>query len=188
MITLTLYTMKKVHSWILVTTLFLAGYLPAKALSDSFPQPHRSANQLFYIQRSKDINTIVYEANLSANKKLDPNKPLQVYWIRYAEKGQREDLSPIQWQMAYGYTHKPSTAGPDAYDINLNAFRKHPLQVVRYQGKPIAMTLINGERARLQKVFVQLDPKSRLVPHVQYIEMYGVDLDKGKPVYERIIP
>ena len=180
--------MKTVRYFVLLITLSLADHLPAQALKKSFPVPAPSPNQLFYLQRSKDINTVVYEANLSAGKKLDPNKPVQVYWIRYAEHGQREDLTNVQWQMAYGYTHRPLASGSDAYEISLNSFRKRPMQIINLRGKPVALININGQRAYLQKVFVQLDPRARLVPHVQYVEMFGTDADKGQPVYERIIP
>lgn len=178
--------MNTVRYLALLITLFLADLLPAQAVRKSFPEPAPSPNQLFYLQRSKDINTVVYEANLSAGKKLNPNKPVQVYWIRYAEQGQREDLTSVQWQMAYGYTHRPLAS--DAYEISLNSFKQRPMQIITLRGKPMAMLTINGQRAYLQKVFVQLDPKSRLMPRVQYIEMFGTDTDKGQPVYERIIP
>ena len=178
--------MNTVRYFVLLITLFLANHLPAQAVRKSFPEPAPSPNQLFYLQRSKDINTVVYEANLLAGKKLDPNKPVQVYWIRYAEQGQREDLTNVQWQMAYGYTHRPLAS--DSYEISLNSFKQRPMQIINLRGKPVAIMTINGQRAYLQKVFVQLDPKARLVPHVQYIEMYGVDSEKGQPVYERIIP
>ncbi|SFC00812.1 DUF4833 domain-containing protein [Spirosoma endophyticum] len=178
--------MNTVRYFALLITLLLTDHLPAQAVRKSFPEPAPSPNQLFYLQRSKDINTVVYEANLSAGKKLNPDKPVQVYWIRYAEQGQREDLTSVQWQMAYGYTHRPLAS--DAYEISLNSFKQRPMQIITLRGKPMAMMTINGQRAYLQKVFVQLDPKSRLMPRVQYIEMFGTDTDKGKPVYERIIP
>ncbi|GAB3715046.1 hypothetical protein GCM10027592_55300 [Spirosoma flavus] len=151
------------------------------------PVPDSSPNQLFYLQRSKDANTVIYEARLTANHKLDPIKPMDVYWIRYAEKGQRESLSAIQWKLAYGYTHKP-TSSSDTYDIHLHAFKERPLQIMYHQGKPVATLLINGQRACLQKVFVHVDPKPHFIPHVTYVDMFGTSLKTNQPVYERIIP
>lgn len=64
------------------------------------PKPPVSPNLLFYLQRSKDSNTVVYEANVAANHTLDADKPVDVYWIRYAEDGQRKKLSALQWDKA----------------------------------------------------------------------------------------
>ncbi|MBD2702808.1 DUF4833 domain-containing protein [Spirosoma sp. BT702] len=171
----------------LLTVLLLVSFLPTQALRESMPVPESSPNQLFYLQRSKDANTIIYEARLLANHKLDPVKPVDVYWIRYAEKGQREDLSAMQWRMAYGYKHKPASVS-DTYDISLHAFEERPLQVTYHQGKPVATMLISGQRASLRKVFVQIDPKPHLIPHVTYVEMFGTSLTTNLPVYERIVP
>ncbi|WP_158600366.1 DUF4833 domain-containing protein [Fibrisoma montanum] len=171
----------------LLVALLLQGILPVQAAGrDSFPSPPTSSNRLFYIQRSKDANTIVYDANLTADGRLDTRKPIQVYWIRYADRGQREDLSSVQWHMAYGYKHNPAPDAPDAYDVSLNAFRKRPIKVVYRQGKPVAMTTINGHSACLQKVFVQVSPGSGLIPKVHYVDMFGIDPEKGQPVHERI--
>jgi hypothetical protein len=174
--------------FILLAALLRLGPSPVGVGPGYLPVPDDSPHRLFYLQRSKDRNTVIYEANVAANQKLNPRKPVQVYWIRYAEGGQREDLSRLQWQMAYGYTHKPSVSGSDDYELSLNAFGKRPLQVVFYQGKFVAMILIQGQRACLQKVFVQLNPDTRLVPQVRYIELYGNDPTTGRCVYERIIP
>ncbi|CCH51239.1 hypothetical protein BN8_00154 [Fibrisoma limi BUZ 3] len=171
----------------LLIALLLQGILPVQAArGDSFPSPPTSTNRLFYIQRSKDANTIVYDANLTADGKLDARKPIQVYWIRYADRGQREDLSSVQWHMAYGYKHSPVPNASDAFDVTLNAFRKRPVIVAYRQGKPVAMTIINGQLACLQKVFVQVSPGSGLIPKIHYVDMFGIDPDKGQPVHERI--
>jgi Domain of unknown function (DUF4833) len=52
---------------------------PASSVFDDFPVPPPSKNLLFYIQRNKNANTIVYEARLDANGQLaakDPVDPL----------------------------------------------------------------------------------------------------------------
>lgn len=160
--------------------------LTAQARAKSFPTPPASATRLFYIQRSNDANTVIYDANMLSNKKLDPNKPVQVYWIRYAEQGQREDLSSMQWRMAYGYKHSQASNQANDFDICLNAFRKRSIKIVSQQGRPVALATINGRNACLQKIFVQLAPQSGFIPRVQYIEMFGVDPEHGQTVYERI--
>ena len=172
--------------FVALITMLLWWSLPS-ALCGELPTPVVSPNQLFYIQRSKDANTVIYEANLTTSQQLNPSKPVAVYWIRYAERSQREDLTHLQWQMAFGYRHKPA-AESGAYDISLNAFRQWPLRITYHSGKLVAMTLIMGRRACLQKVFVQLDSKTHLIPRVQFVELFGTDVATSQPVYERIIP
>lgn len=130
---------------------------------------------------------VVYQANYLPNQKLSPQKPVDVYWLRYAEQGQRKELSAVQWQLAYGYEHRPFPNRPDAYELRLNAYPKRPLQLVYQQGKPVALMNINGQNACLQKIFIQLDNSFHIVPKVAYIELFGTDLNSGQDVYERII-
>jgi hypothetical protein len=159
--------------------------IPVLAGAREFPVPPSAPNRLFYIQRSNNTNTVMYEANLTAGRRLDANDPVSVYWIRYAEQGQRESLSMIQWKLAYGYKHK--TANNNSFEIYLNAFKKRTIWVDMQQGKPMALTTINGRKACLQKVFVQLDPGSGLMPKVLYVELFGIDPVAGNPVYERMM-
>jgi len=177
--------MKKGRSLIALISLLPWGFLPVQALWNLNPAPVVSPNQLFSLQRSKDANTIIYEANVNAGQHLDPSKPVAVYWIRYAERGQRENLTQVQWQMAYGYRHKPSSES-GAYDICLNAFPQRPLRIAYHNGKPVALLLINGKRACLQSVFVQVDSKAHLIPRVKFIELHGTDVLTNKSVHERI--
>ena len=160
---------------------FCADETPSKL---HFPEPPRTSNHLFYIQRSNNINTVMYEANVGSDKKLDDESPMNVYWIRYADRGQREDLSTLQWQLAYGYKHH-STPSANTYEISLNAFKKRQIWVTYQENKPVAMTHINGRKALLQKVFVQL-ANNAFIPKVKYVELFGVESDNRTKAYERI--
>ncbi|OIN59185.1 DUF4833 domain-containing protein [Arsenicibacter rosenii] len=173
-------------SYFLIVLTGLLGHSFARADRDDFPVPPSSASRLFYIQRSNNTNTVIYDANMLADKKLDPRKPVSVYWIRYAEKGQQEGLSFFQWKMAYGYKHRPLN-GADGFEFSLNAFDKRPIRITNERGRAMAMMQINGRLAQLYKVFVQIAPGNHLVPDVQYIELFGVDTDGNHPVYERIM-
>lgn len=44
--------------------------------TEQYPVPVTSPNQLFYIQRSSNINSIIYDANVGIDKKLDPKNPV----------------------------------------------------------------------------------------------------------------
>jgi hypothetical protein len=175
------------HTFLFLLLLELTSSLQAVfAGTNEFPVPPSAPNRLFYIQRSNNTNTVIYEANLTAGRQLDANDPVNVYWIRYAERGQRESLSMIQWKLAYGYKHKASTHTDNSFEIYLNAFKKRTIWVDVQQGKPMALTIINGRKACLQKVFVQIEPGSGLIPKVLYVELFGIDPVAGIPVYERM--
>ncbi|UFH52633.1 DUF4833 domain-containing protein [Spirosoma sp. KNUC1025] len=176
--------MNRVVFWLLIAWLAF-DTLPTQACETPGSVP-ASPNRLFYLQRSKDANMVVYQANFTADQKFSPQKPVEVFWMRYAEHGQRQELSSIQWQLAYGYQHRPTANQIDTYELRLNAYPKRPIQIVQRQGKPAAMMLINGQNASLQKIFVQLANSFHLVPKVAYIELYGIDVERGQPVYERI--
>ncbi|RRB04468.1 DUF4833 domain-containing protein [Larkinella rosea] len=176
------------HTFLLLFLLELTSVLiPAFAEMREFPVPPPAPNRLFYIQRSNNTNTVIYEANVTANRQLDADDPVNVYWIRYAEHGQRESLSLFQWKMAYGYKHKAVNHSENHFEIYLNAFKKRTIWVDFQQGKPMALTTINGRKACLQKVFVQIEPGSGLIPKVQYVELFGIDPVAGIPVYERML-
>ncbi|GAB3925272.1 DUF4833 domain-containing protein [Larkinella terrae] len=164
-----------------------SALIPAFAETREFPVPPPAPNRLFYIQRSNNTNTVIYEANVTGNRQLDADDPVNVYWIRYAERGQRESLSMLQWKMAYGYKHKAVNRSENRFEIYLNAFKKRTIWVDFQQGKPMALTTINGRKACLQKVFVQIEPGSGLIPKVLYVELFGIDPVAGVPVYERML-
>lgn len=160
---------------------------PTDHPKSSFPEPPITENHLFYIQRSNDANTVMYEANVLPDKHLDTELPINVYWIRYAEKGQKEKLSAIQWQLAYGYKQHLNKNENNSIEISLNSFRDRTLHVFYHEGRPVASTQINGHRSLLKKIFVQLASTNGFIPKVRYIELYGVDMGaKNQPVSERI--
>jgi hypothetical protein len=61
-----------------------------------YPTPPASINRLFYVQRTPNSNTIVYDLNIANDGKPDVQDPVKVYWIKYAENGQKEELNFIQ--------------------------------------------------------------------------------------------
>ncbi len=179
-------TAMKILSLVLLTGVLCAFRTNDTPTRNNFPEPPRTPNRLFYIQRSNNTNTVMYEANLCSDKKLNADEPVNVYWIRYAERGQREGLSALQWQLAYGYKHRDVGNAANDVEISLNAFRKHPIFVANHEGKPVAFTQINGHKAALQKVFVQL-ANNAFIPKVHYVELFGFDYTSDKAVYERIM-
>jgi hypothetical protein len=174
--------MKGIVLIIALSFVFLsAGY----RYENKFPVPPTTANTLFYIQRSSNANTVMYEANRKTNTALNPENPVQVYWLRYAEKGQRQGLNYIERTMAYGVRCEKEKDGK--YIMRFLASRKKWAEILLdKQGQARALMMINKKMSMLHKIFVQV-ADTGLLPKVQYIEFYGEDVSSHKPTYEKML-
>jgi len=173
-------------TWLFLN-LLLSTFL-AVAKIDRFPTPPNSPIRLFYIQRSSNANTVIYDANLLPNKTLNPKDPVYSYWIRYDEKGQKEKLTTIQRTLAYGLYTNPIAAEPNTFEGYFLAYRKRKFVVkLDAKGNPIALFPINNKLQILKRVYVSVD-ETHIMPGVYYIELFGKDPVTGKDVYERFKP
>ena len=153
----------------------------------NFPIPPKNGQSLFFIQRSSNSNTIVYEGNLTESGALNPEHPVDVFWIRYDEEGQRQGLNFIQRKLAYGIAFEP-TESADTFDVNLVSYKKRKIKVVKKpDGNVEAHMEINGELAKFNSVFVEIE-KDFFIPDISFIEIFGEDLETGEPIYERFVP
>ncbi|MFD1255637.1 DUF4833 domain-containing protein [Mucilaginibacter terrae] len=146
-----------------------------------------SVNRLFYVQRTPNANTIIYELNLSSDEKPDAETPVHAYWIRYNEKGQKEELSYIQRKFAYGITSKP--LGNGKYDIRFVSYKKFPLTLMKgTDGKYHIFATISQRQFIVNQIFVKIEGGSFWVPNVRFVEFKGTDAATGKEVTERFKP
>uniref|UniRef100_K3XA66 DUF4833 domain-containing protein n=1 Tax=Globisporangium ultimum (strain ATCC 200006 / CBS 805.95 / DAOM BR144) TaxID=431595 RepID=K3XA66_GLOUD len=142
-------------------------------------------NVAFIIQRSTNSNTVVYAAQVKA-KKLDPTKPLDVYWIMYEKDGApREDLNMIERNTAYGVTTTPHATNKEQYMVTLSSLKdRECVLLVDEHGNVQTRTVISGKKdVVLRRVFVRMT--TGWVPSVEYIELFGVDPATGAEVYEK---
>ncbi|MFN3851167.1 MAG: DUF4833 domain-containing protein [Spirosomataceae bacterium] len=156
---------------------------------NKFPTPPHSANRLFYIQRSNNAHTVVYDANWLGGKTLHPEKPVNVYWIRYDEKVHTQNLSMIQRNLAYGVEAVANSKEKGSYDVRIVAFKKKSIKIkIAENGHAIATMLINGIESQLHKIFVQLEDNDSFCPKVKFIEIFGKNLATGAEIYEKFKP
>ena len=155
---------------------------------EKFPVPPPNERLLFYLQRNKNANTVVYEANLLPDGKLNPERPVVVYWIRYTEGGARKDLNYVQRTLAYGIDTAPAPGEPQSYLVTPVALKQRKIKVsLDQQGRPRGYLLINGKVAKLEKIFAQADETAWL-PRVKYVDIIGKDAKTGEVLRERIYP
>lgn len=154
--------------------------------ADSFPTPPANKKMMFYLQRTSNKNTIVYELNYASDGLLDSEEPIHVYWIRYTEPGNpKKELNFIQRKFAYGVKVKKESAG--SWDIRLVSYEKVPLQLKKgADGKYNIFTTINNKQNIFTKAFIKIDGGTFWFPNVVYIELSGIDVESGKPVSQKI--
>jgi hypothetical protein len=169
----------------LFSLVFAFGFSDSKINSSEFPIPPYSKKSLFYIHRSTNPNTVVYEVRLTEKNVIDSRNPVKVYWIRYGEKGQYRELNYIEKTFAYGV--KPEPIDDKLYRVQFVASKDKSFQVsVDERGQALAMMVIGGKRSKLTKIFVQV-AEDGWWPKVAYVEFFGVDMGTSQPAYEKML-
>ena len=155
------------------TTLLLLFSLlfvvPAMPPTTVFPVPSGVANQLFYLQRDPNTNTVIYQLNVNSAGKLDEDEPVNVFWIRYDEHGERKDLNFIQRKFAYGLSAEKLAA--DKYELKFAAYNKVRFFLLRSATDKAfhVYTTIGGKQMQLERVFLRIEGGTFWVPNVKYI-------------------
>jgi phosphatidylglycerophosphate synthase len=169
---------------LLVSQLALAMAPPVAGTP--FPVPSGIANQLFYLQRDPNTNTVIYQLNVNGAGKLDEDEPIKVFWIRYAEQGEVKDLNFIQRKFAYGLSAKKLTT--DKYELKFAAYDKVRFFLMRSptdKAFHVYATIAN-KQVVLERVFLRIEGGTFWVPNVKYIEFKGWNAATREPVVERI--
>ncbi|OOQ59981.1 DUF4833 domain-containing protein [Mucilaginibacter pedocola] len=152
-----------------------------------FPVPPADPKTLFYLQRTSNTATVMYELNIDSDGKLNEEEPMHVYWIRYNEHGQKAELNYIQRKFAYGLVQKQ--LGEDKYDIRFVSYKKFPMTLMKAaDGKYRIFATVAQKQMALQKVFIKIEGGSFWLPNIVYVEMKGTDPATGKDITERFKP
>jgi hypothetical protein len=150
-----------------------------------YPVPTGNPHQLFFLQRDPNTNTIVYELNFKTNGELDIENPVHAYWIRYHDKGQKEELNYIQRNFAYGL--KSKTLGKDNYELHFVSYKTKLFYLKKgADNKFVLFTDINKKQAIIKQIFVRVKGGSFWLPNVEYVELKGTDPTNGTEVVERM--
>ncbi|PSK94974.1 DUF4833 domain-containing protein [Taibaiella chishuiensis] len=154
---------------------------------DTFPIPKFGPKTQFYVQRTPNTNTIMYELNIK-NGVLDDDNPIHVYWIRYANGGGIEELSYIQRKFAYGL--KVSKVAEEKYKLLFAAYDKIPFYLMKSTaGIFHTYVEVNGKMIVLKRIYIRIDKGGTFwAPNVKYVEFKGTEVASGKEVIQRINP
>ncbi len=168
----------------MLTIIFSLFFLTAT--HGDYPVPEKTAGRLFYIQRNHNANTIVYDGNFDEKGILKEESPLDVYWLRYQEQGQRMELRKIEKLYAYGVECTTIKGKKHEYNLKLVADRKRKFWLVQKEPfNAVVITEINKQESKLDHIYIYADYVS-FWPKVRYIELFGSDIHTGQPTYEKV--
>lgn len=155
---------------------------------DTFPVPNGNPNQLFYLQRTSNTNTIICELNFDRNGKLNEESPIHVFWLRFTEGGVHKELNYIQRVFAYGIKTQPQPNG--TYNMHFVSYKKQNLLLMHSpkDNRYHVYATINQKQALLNRIFLKVDGGSFWAPNIVYMEMKGTDPATGKEIVERFKP
>ena len=157
---------------------------------DNYPVPVKTAKSLFYIQRSHNKNTIVYDLNLLPDGKLNTETPIHPYWIRYEEGGITQELSFIQRKYAYGLNYQPIDESKGSYKVYFVCYSKKYIYLLKSNKdlKYHAYISLNNRLLEVNKVFIKTEGGTFWFPVVRYVEVSGIDMATNQYTSVRFTP
>ncbi len=156
--------------------------LVASLLTASPGAAAAAGTPLFLLARSKNANVVEYLAKVGADGRLTAEGPIDVRWRLKAEDGRPETLSFFERLFAYGVSARLDP-DRDGCEVEIVSLRSRPFHVRRSASGWEADAEIGGAPARLTRIFVTSEET-----RVRAVELWGVRLADGKPVYERLVP
>ena len=116
---------------------------------------------------------------------VDKEDPIPVFWIRYKEEGQKEDLNYIQRKFAYGV--KSKEIGYNKYELNCVSCKKYKMYLMQAADKQFHVySTINNKQSILTRIHIEIKGGSFWSPNVEYVKISGVDPATRSLVKERL--
>ncbi len=167
---------------LIIVIAMLTGILTAHSViasDESAPQ------RLFHIERNKNANIVVYDVHVQPNGKLREEDPVEVYWLKLAEGGERKKLKRIERRMAYGFKVRDRQGDRLMLDMKADIDREIFVEAVEDTFR--ALIDIDGRRAILTRIYIFAE-EGGILPKVKYLELFGFDLETREKRYEKYLP
>ncbi len=154
----------------------------------AYPVPQKTGNMLFYLQRSMNKNTIIFEANILEDDKLSIENPVKMYWIRYEEDSRVANLSLIQ-RKVFGLRCISIDETKSSFLLLNDRINKLKIIVKKsLSGDYKAYLEINNQTTELERVFIKTGKNGLGIPiSFEYIEVSGKLIENGEKNIEKII-
>ena len=156
--------------------LFILSFLQLSLFAAIAATPE---GRLFQFERSTNRNYICYDVNLLKDGKLDLKEPVNPYWIRAEERGEKKELSFLQFKFAFGY--KVDSTRENEATIHLSPYKNLPIRICKRSGKWVALVKMEGQEMQVTKMFAQMKGQSLTC---LYVDVTGIA--NGKTITRRI--
>lgn len=165
----------------------LLGFAFFALFSVGFTSNSTKSYNLFYIGRSKDENIIKYDINLTSEGKINTEKPLKIYWVKYTDNNRIEKLSYIQNTLAYGVKYLSTKS--DQVKFQFVSYDKRTFIIKKNnQGSFRVITALNDNNVEIKRIYIQIDGGTFMLPKISYVQMFWRDSSKNKEDIEIIKP
>jgi Domain of unknown function (DUF4833) len=167
---------------IILALLFQSNIIMAQN-AVNFPKPNGNPNQLFFLQRTPNANTVVYELNIK-NGELDSIEPVHIFWVLYGKSAEIEELTSIQRKYAYGLSTQ--FISKDHYELRFLANKKYVLQMMKGSDYKYHVNYpIENKQAILSRIYLHINGGSLFAPNIEYVEFTGINPESGAELVER---
>lgn len=151
----------------------------------NYPIPPCENDLLFYLQRNHNSNTVIYELNRLPDGTVNINDPINIFWIRYADGGERRALNFLQQKLIYGYDFKQ--INKETFELRFVACPKLRFFLAkRKNSKEFNIhSTIDDKLFSLNSIYAYAD-ESGAFPSLKSLEFYGNYIANDAPSYYKI--
>jgi len=143
-------------------------------------------NQVFYIERSSNANTVIYCAKLGKDGKLDTSEPIVGYWRWYNVDGHIKPLNFAERMLAYGIKSIKHDGPNGSYSFKIAAMPERTLYIgLDAKGQPEVFSKVGARSVKLAYVYLEVDDHG-IMPDVPELDFFGLDRITGKAIHEHI--
>lgn len=155
-----------------------------------FPVPKDIKHLMFYVQRTNNINTLIYQLNVSEKGELDEKDPIKIYWKNYDKDGSTESLNIIQKKYAYGVECHLLDSAKKTYYFNFVSYKKKQIFLIKspIHHKYEAFVTINNKLIMIDRIYIHIEGGAFWTPKIKYIDVFGKLPTKNEEIVERVIP
>ncbi|MDI1353618.1 MAG: DUF4833 domain-containing protein [bacterium] len=180
---------RKIGTLCFLALIIFFGQSFTPVLTDKMPIPTGITNMLFYVQRSLNKNTIIYQLNTNEKNEVDAQEPIRIFWINYEGESDQEPLNTIQKKFAYGLSFTGVDAESKTFCFNFVSYKSQKLYVIQSPIDKVYRTysIFNNKLLTVKKIFIDIEGGTFWYPRVKYIEVSGRDVKTNVEVVERII-
>lgn len=146
----------------------------------------QTTQPLFLIERTKNINKLYYEANITKNGEINAKEPIKAFWIMWAKDSTgktTEPLSFLEKRVAYGYNVDPDPSGKH-YNMSLKPFKERLIKIYLKDGSARSEMIVDGHPSYFEKMYIYSKGDSK----PDSIKLYGTDIETGASKLELVVP